>query len=244
MKKEIVMNSFAKVVGSLVVAVFFVAWMPVWSEAGLTIMKDLTDTNPPGPVQVGVPTTFTVLVTVCAVGGQTVNTLVVKDHFGADLTVVAGIPSQGVAVITTNKGRSAQNRLTWTVGSLTDPNCATLSLMATTDIDPGGDQEYTECTLPGQPNELNSGAVAKGRDAVTNKQVTAGSNQLFVTVVDPNDADGDGIGDSCDACPTDFGTGVAGCPQCSDGVDNDGDTFVDFPADLQCTGVLDDDESV
>lgn len=32
-------------------------------------------------------------------------------------------------------------------------------------------------------------------------------------------------------------------PQCSDGVDNDGDTFIDFPADPQCANAADNDES-
>ena len=32
-------------------------------------------------------------------------------------------------------------------------------------------------------------------------------------------------------------------PQCSDGIDNDGDTFIDFPADLQCVDAADNDES-
>jgi hypothetical protein len=31
-------------------------------------------------------------------------------------------------------------------------------------------------------------------------------------------------------------------PQCSDGIDNDGDGFTDYPDDLKCTGPLDDDE--
>ena len=31
-------------------------------------------------------------------------------------------------------------------------------------------------------------------------------------------------------------------PQCSDGVDNDGDTLVDYPADPECTSATDDDE--
>lgn len=32
-------------------------------------------------------------------------------------------------------------------------------------------------------------------------------------------------------------------PQCSDGIDNDGDTFIDFPADPQCTSTTDNNES-
>lgn len=32
-------------------------------------------------------------------------------------------------------------------------------------------------------------------------------------------------------------------PQCQDGVDNDGDTFIDFPADLQCDSLNDDSEA-
>jgi OOP family OmpA-OmpF porin len=32
-------------------------------------------------------------------------------------------------------------------------------------------------------------------------------------------------------------------PQCSDGVDNDGDVVFDFPADLGCESAADNDES-
>jgi hypothetical protein len=32
-------------------------------------------------------------------------------------------------------------------------------------------------------------------------------------------------------------------PQCSDGLDNDGDLLADFPLDLGCTGPEDDDET-
>lgn len=38
-------------------------------------------------------------------------------------------------------------------------------------------------------------------------------------------------------------TPVPSLPQCSDGIDNDGDTLIDFPADLGCTDALDNDEA-
>ncbi|HEB90313.1 MAG TPA: hypothetical protein ENI85_12145 [Deltaproteobacteria bacterium] len=42
------------------------------------------------------------------------------------------------------------------------------------------------------------------------------------------DSDGNGIGDACQASPT-----------CSDGIDNDGDGLIDFPADLGCADAAD-----
>jgi hypothetical protein len=68
------------------------------------------------------------------------------------------------------------------------------------------------------------------------------------SVSDPTQADGDadGVGDACDACPAlapPEGAGPDGCvppvpldaPACSDGIDNDLDGAVDYPADTVCT---------
>lgn len=44
------------------------------------------------------------------------------------------------------------------------------------------------------------------------------------------------------SCRNDVGP-VEEDPECSDGVDNDGDTFIDFPADANCESAADDDES-
>lgn len=66
-----------------------------------------------------------------------------------------------------------------------------------------------------------------------------------------DDSDGDGILDGRDECPLEGPADPAlgeilepnGCirhSQCSDGIDNDGDTFVDFPDDAGCDDILDD----
>lgn len=41
-----------------------------------------------------------------------------------------------------------------------------------------------------------------------------------------------------------FSVTITDVPECSDGVDNDGDTFIDFPADPECTSSADDGEAV
>lgn len=61
---------------------------------------------------------------------------------------------------------------------------------------------------------------------------------------DGKDNDGDGLVDLKDPdCTSAQGKSEGPPPQCSDKIDNDKDGAVDFPADKQCTGPTDDDES-
>jgi hypothetical protein len=156
--------------------------------------------------------------TVCAIDGQTVNNVVVTDNFGAELNVVLDPlnPIQGTVLF--KGGRSAKNSLSWSVGTLAAPSCATLKFVATTKLDPSGVQTYTSCG----EHEFNSGPVAKGRDAATNKQVTDGGDQILLYVD-----------------PASFPNPL---PQCSNCADDDGDQLIDFPADPGCADEADNDE--
>lgn len=53
-----------------------------------------------------------------------------------------------------------------------------------------------------------------------------------------------GRGGSIVAGPVDLDLGTSGLPQCSDGVDNDGDGLVDHPADPQCASATDESEEL
>jgi hypothetical protein len=72
--------------------------------------------------------------------------------------------------------------------------------------------------------------VAQGFDADGDGFVNADDNCPGAANPDQDDADGDGIGDACEAA-------------CSDGLDGDGDTFTDYPADPGCKDAASDDES-
>jgi hypothetical protein len=63
----------------------------------------------------------------------------VEDRFGGELTVVE---DSSDAIVTTS-GNSAKPKLTWTVGDLGPGEKKSLALMVSTDVNPGGQQEYS-----------------------------------------------------------------------------------------------------
>ena len=107
----------------------------------------------------------------------------------------------------TPKGR----RLRWEVGPLTPNSSQTLIVIATTRLNPGGQQEYTSCG----DYDFNSGPTAKGYE----KDVPLGNSEKKRDQRRTDDGD-----------PILLTVSGADFPECSDCEDNDGDGFIDFPA--------------
>lgn len=146
-----------------------------------------------GIIEVGEPVSFRVVIIVDNDSGQDWTNVVVKDRFGAEIDVTGDNASQGAVTLTT-KGKSEKEFLTWDIGDLDDGESATLVLDAETDITPGGDQSYTECSL----HEFNSGAVVKFRNEA-GKQRSFETGGIVVSVLTENaqgDCDLDGFSDA------------------------------------------------
>ena len=104
--------------------------------------------------------------------------VVVKDNLGGDLEVVCISSSQGSVTIKL-KGRTKKAQLSWDVGTLAPGASATLVLSVSTDINPGGHQEYTE----GGIHCLNSGATVKG--IIHDEQLSATTDPICFDVPGP-----------------------------------------------------------
>lgn len=142
-----------------------------------------------GIIEVGEPIEFRVDVEVQNASGIAWTNTTVEDRFGAEIDVTSATPSQGMATLTT-EGGSDKEFLKWDVGMLAPGETATLVLAASTDLNPAGHQEYTECSL----HEFNSGAVLKFLDPDSKQHsFETGSVVASVLTVDLlGDCDGDG----------------------------------------------------
>ena len=166
------------------------------ANAGLLVTKTAACVDPSGPtavdinaIPVGIVIDCTFMITVTAGIGQTVEDIVVKDTVSSDLEVdgFSFNESQGAATEGARRGNKNKGStpIEWDVGTLTDSS-ATLTFVASTNLDPGGFQRYTTCE---EPVLLNSGPTAKGlelNEAGKLKKVSA---------------DGIGIVGMTEACP-------------------------------------------
>lgn len=163
------------------------------SESDVICKKVKYSDDGDGIIEVGELVTFRVVIIVDNDSGQDWTGVVVKDRFGAEIEVTGDNASQGTVTLAT-KGKSEKVFLTWDIGDLADGESATLVLDAETDITPGGDQSYTECSN----HEFNSGAVVKFRN-VDNKQRSFETGGIVVSVLTEDalgDCDGDGFSDA------------------------------------------------
>lgn len=193
------------------VAAFFVVNLPVVVQAGLTLEKTVVCSNGDGnldldEIPVGMAVTCTYTITVCSVDGQTVDEIVVKDNFSAELNVTGDATGVEVGAHRGKKGRGA-TPVTWEVGQLTNDACAMIStLVTTTNTNPAGKQRYTSCG----DFELNSGPTATGIDEATGDEVSVEGEPLVVRVInsdDPEDSDADCVANDEDNCPDVFNPG-------------------------------------
>ncbi len=102
-----------------------------------------------------------------------------------------------------------------------DPALATVTLGGLAQLFDGTPRIVTATTVPpGLP-------VAISYDGAPTPPTAAGSYAVVATVTDPN------------YTGSASGTLVVGVTECSDGLDNDGNTLIDFPADPGCSSLLD-----
>lgn len=151
-------------------------------------------------IEVGEPIDFLEVIQVHNNTGETWDNVVVEDRWSAEIEVTSAVPTMGMVTLTT-KGKSEKVFLKWHIGMLGPGETANLVLRTATDLTPGGDQSYTECSF----HEYNSGAVLKYRNEF-NKQRSFGSGQLVVSVLTVDmqgDCDGDSVIDAEDPAPHD-----------------------------------------
>jgi len=174
-----------------------------------------------GIIEIGEVVTFDMVITVTNLSGQTWTSTIVKDRFGAELFVDNCIPSgtgnfADDLVALPTIGNSNKVKLVWVIGTLLDTKTAVLTCDVVTDLDPGGNQSYTECSN----HEFNSGATLKFRnEAMKQRSFESGGIIISVLTVDAaGDCDGDGVIDNVDLCPhrgleeTGF-VDIDGCPE-------------------------------
>lgn len=133
----------------------------------LIIEKELTDPaldpdtndNGIGEVDMATPITFTMVITVTNQTGIDLTDVVAHDRLGAELYLDSATESIGM-VTTWTKGWSKKWFIDWTIANLDDGDSETLTIVATTDINPGKGKGkiHQEYTSPGI-YDLNSGAA-------------------------------------------------------------------------------------
>ena len=150
------------------------------------------DEDRDGYIEVGEVVEFLQVIQVHNPTCQVWSDVKVSDRFGAEIEVVKQDATQGTVVLTT-KGNSEKVFIKWDVGDLGPGETANLVLRTKTDITPGGDQSYTECSY----HEYNSGAVLKF--LVEGRQESYDTGEIIVSVLTPGlagDCDGDGFTDA------------------------------------------------
>jgi uncharacterized repeat protein (TIGR01451 family) len=188
-----------------------------------TISKELVavnDADGDGAVEVGERVQFTLRIAVK--NGSTdriVTDVVVSDAFGGDLEILSTTATVG-SVTTSVVGKSEKPFLewdiTWRFGQFLPGEQAELIVVAATDVNPGGHQEYTEAG----PHCLNSGATLKA--LANGKQFSVTSDAIWVEVVEAD------TGQSQDSNPSSSSTLTTGTT--GEYEVQPGDTLIDIAA--------------
>lgn len=159
------------------------------------------DADGDGVIEEGEKVSFDQSIVVNNNSGEDWTDVKVKDNFGAELTVTFSTPISGtVESHTTGKSDKVKMKW-WDIGDLGDGTGASLQIAAETDLNPGGNQSYTECGV----HEYNSGATLWAWDEEV-KKLSFETEAILVEVYTENmegDCDGDLVPDIDDACPFD-----------------------------------------
>ena len=124
----------------------------------LIITKELTSENFEVPIAEEVE--FTMVITVENLTGQALEVVEVHDRLGAELFLFSEVHSSG-DVDKWTKGKSNKWFIDWTTDSMGEEDIVTLTMIANTDLNPGGGKDnktHQEYTSPGN-YDLNSGAA-------------------------------------------------------------------------------------
>ncbi len=152
----------------------------------VTITKELVsfaDADGDSIIEVGEETSFILEISVTNNDvNNPINDVVVKDRLGGDLEV----DDPGAFVVSGPPGKNQKNRtgkmfMSWDVGDLGPGESQTTTIIVSTDINPGGHQEYTEAGM----HCLNSGANVKG--VFLGKQVSDTSDPIIIEVSEPSE---------------------------------------------------------
>lgn len=152
---------------------------------GVTITKVITcsDTSPDSlyTVPSGTYEQWGVLITVQNGNNLPITNVRVSDRFGGEFGVTD--PPMAISQGTVQYSYSgATNKVSifWDVGTIAAHSSVSLWLKVYTDVNPGGQQEFTSCG----PHTMNSGAVAKWLDA-NGRQQSVAADPIVITVIPP-----------------------------------------------------------
>ena len=187
------------------------------------------DEDRDGYIEVGEEVEFLQVIQVHNPTGQVWSDVKVSDRFGAEIEVDSFDVTKGTVVLTT-KGVSDKVFLDWDICDLGPGETANLVLRTRTDITPGGDQSYTECSY----HEYNSGAVLKFLVDCNKKprHESYDTGEIIVSVLTPGlvgDCDCDGFIDETEVRLETDPHDPADYPSCG------GSSIVDICIDLDGT---------
>lgn len=135
---------------------------------GVTLGKKIICDTPTSGLQLYTYYEWLVQITVHNLNSFPITDVTLKDRFGAefgvDIVEYSG-GSGGAAPVLSTIGASAKVFLDWYIGTLGPDESAVIKLHVYTDINPGGNQEFTSCDC----YEMNSGAVVKWLDDLGKK---------------------------------------------------------------------------
>ncbi|UCD09058.1 MAG: PQQ-binding-like beta-propeller repeat protein [Dehalococcoidales bacterium] len=145
------------------------------------VLESYKDADGDGLIEVGEDTTFVLTVTITNNDGEyPITDLTVKDRLGGDLEVV----DPGSFTVSGPPGKNQKNKtgkvfLTWEIESLAPGESISTTIIVSTDINPGGHQEYTSAGI----HCLNSGVNVKG--TFLGSQISNTSDSIMVEVIEP-----------------------------------------------------------